>query len=400
MGTFANTGMRRRRRHRVSRSMATNVASAVLTVATVFAGPVPAASAAPVAHHPRFLIVAGTASMGISVVEVGQDGALSNVPGSPFPTGFGILSVVVAPDGRTVYVPHAGDRAVSGYRLDDHGVLRPIPGANITLDGPPTAAQLTPDGSHLFVVVGGLPGHVVSFAVASSGALTPAGARPVPVDGLSAVGMASVDPSGRYLRVATYLGNTMSDFAIGVNGSLTPLGATHVDLGPVRPGYTPDGRYLYESNEFGTDLSGFAIGPGGRLTPTPGSPYPTGGVPHGAIVTADGRRLYVPNAIGQSIAGFAVHPDGALTPLPGSPYAAPVATLPGQVALDPDGRHLYLVDVLTAHVTTMVHSYLIGADGSLAPSGRAPLDTGVIMSDGPVVAWADAAAIGSNIGGS
>ncbi|WP_198163748.1 lactonase family protein [Nocardia violaceofusca] len=347
--------------------------------------PVPNVSAMPAAH-PRFLIVGGTASMGIGVVRVEEDGALSAVAGSPFATGFGILSVVVAPDGRTVYVPHVGDQAVSGYRLDDNGALREIPGARIALDGPPTAAQLTPDGSHLFVVVGGVPGHVVSFAVAPSGALSPTGAPPVAVDGVSAVGMASVDPSGRYLRVATYIGNTLSSFAIGPGGILLPLGSTPVELGPVRPGYTPDGRYLYSSNEFGTDLSGFAIGADGGLIPTPGSPYPTGGVPHGALVTADGRHLYVPNAVGGSIAGFDVHSDGGLTPLPGSPYAAPAATMPGQVAVHPDGRHLYLADVLTAHGTTMVHSYLIGPDGGLVPSGQPSLDTGVVMSDGPVVA--------------
>ncbi|MGW5519450.1 lactonase family protein [Nocardia africana] len=345
----------------------------------------PEASAAPQAH-PRFLVVAGTASMGIGVAKVGDDGALTRVPGSPFPTGFGVLSLVLAPDGRTVYVPHVGDMAVSGYRLDDDGALHPIPGATVALDGPPTAAELAPDGSHLFVVVGGVPGHVVSFAVAPSGALSPTGAPPVPVEGLSAVGMASVDPSGRYLRVATYIGNTLSNFAIGADGALTPLGPRPVELGPVRPGYTPDGRFVYSSNEFGTNLSGFVIGADGTLTPTPGSPYPTGGVPHGAVVTADGRRLYVPNAIGQSIAGFEVRADGALTPLPGSPYTAPAATLPGQVALHPDGRHLYLADVLTAHGTTMVHSYSIEADGGLMPSGQPPIDTGVVMSDGPVVA--------------
>ncbi|AHH17588.1 hypothetical protein NONO_c27960 [Nocardia nova SH22a] len=382
MGTF---GTPRRWRHRIFGSITTNVAVTAVTAIVAFAGPLPTASAAPGEHH-RFLITAGTASMGISVIEVGDNGALSAVAGSPFPTGFGILSLVVAPDGRTVYVPHAGDLGVSGFRLDEAGALHPIPGANVTLDGPPTSAVLAPDGSHLFVVTGGFPGHVESFAVAPSGALTSTGAPPVPVDGISAVGMASVDPSGRYLRVATYLGNTVSSFAIGAGGVLTPLGPTRVDLGPVRPGYTPDGRYLYSSNEFGTDLSGFAVGADGSLTPTPGSPYPTGGVPHGAVVSADGHRLYVPNAIGQSIAGFDVHPDGALTPLPGSPYTAPAATLPGQVALDPDGRHLYLVDVLTAHITNLVHTYLIGDDGRLTPSGQPPIDTGVVMSDGPVVA--------------
>ncbi|MET9216164.1 MULTISPECIES: lactonase family protein [unclassified Nocardia] len=357
-------------------------ALAFLTVlCTTVSWPAPVTAAA----SSRFLITAGTASMGISVLRVADDGTLSTVPGSPFPTGFGVLSLVVAPDGRTVYVPHAGDAGVSGYRLDDDGALRPIPGADITVGGPPTSAALSPDGTRLFVVVGGAPGHVESFAVTPSGELVATGATAVPVDGFSAVGMARVDPSGRFLRVVTYLGNTLSTYAIAPDGALTPLGATAVELGPVAPGFTPDGRYLYVSNEFGFGLSGFAVGEDGRLTPTPGSPYPTHGVPHGAVPTADGTRLYVPNAMGTSIAGFDVHDDGRLTELLGSPYAGPGGTLPGQVALHPDGTTLYLVDVLTAQVTTRVHTYTIRPDGSLVPSGRPAADTGVIMSDGPVV---------------
>ncbi|MGW5570335.1 lactonase family protein [Nocardia thailandica] len=362
---------------------ATTTLLTVLLCALGAAGPVGPASAAPA--QPRFLITAGTASLGISVLRVNDDATLTPVPGSPFPTGFGVLSLVASADGRTVYVPHAGDFGVSGYRLADNGTLTAIPGATVTLGGPPTSARLSPDGTTLFVVVGGFPGHVESFTVAPSGALAPTGVPQVAVDGVSAVGMAGVDPSGRFLRVATYIGDTVSNFAIGPNATLTPLPTETVKFGPVAPGYTPDGRFLYVSNEFGFDVSGYAIGDDGTLVPTPGSPYPTGGVPHGAVATTDGSRLYVPNAVGSSIAGFAVGRDGALTPLPGSPYPAPAGTMPGQVALDPDGRHLYLVDVLTAQITTRVHTYDIGPDGALAHTGRAPVDTGVFMSDGPVV---------------
>ncbi|MGW5375783.1 lactonase family protein [Nocardia sp. NPDC003999] len=354
----------------------------VLLCAIGAVGPAAPASAAPA--RPRFLITAGTASLGISVLRVEHDTTLTPVPGSPFPTGFGVLSLVASADGRTVYVPHAGDFGVSGYRLDDNGALTPIPGAAVTVGGPPTSARLSPDGTVLFVVVGGAPGHVESFTVAPSGALTPTGASRVAVEGLSAVGMAGVDPSGRFLRVATYIGDTVSSYAVGAGATLTPLGTQTVRFGPVAPGYTPDGRFLYVSNEFGFDVSGYAIADDGRLTPTPGSPYPTGGVPHGAVASADGSRMYVPNAVGSSIAGFAVGADGALTPLPGSPYPAPAGTMPGQVALDPDGRHLYLVDVLTAQITTRVHTYTIGPDGALTHTGRDPVDTGVFMSDGPV----------------
>lgn len=359
---------------------------ALLTFIGITAGTTDRASAAPAAERPRFLLTAGTASMGISVLRVGEGGQLSTVPGSPFPTGFGVLSLVVSADQRTVYVPQAGNSTVTGYELDDSGTLRSVPGAEVKLSGPPTAAVLSPDGTLLFVVVGGLPGRVESFSVAPSGALSPTGMPPLAVDGASAVAMARVDPGGRFLRLTTYLGNSLSSFAIGVGGRLTPIGVTKVNLGPVAPALTSDGKFLYSSDEFGFNLSGFSVGPHGELTPTPGSPYPTGGVPHGAVTTADDTRLYVPNAVGQSIAGFEIDGDGSLTPLPGSPYEGPTGTLPGQVALDPDGIHLYLVDVLTMHVTSEVHTYLIRPDGSIVPSDRPPVDTGVIMSDGPVVA--------------
>lgn len=338
----------------------------------------------------RFLLTAATASMGISVLRVSDGARLSPVPGSPFRTGFGVLSLEVSPDGSTVYVPHIAEPAVSGYHLDASGRLTPIPGAYVRFAGLPTAARLSPDGKHLFVVVGGVPGRVESFAVSSSGALTPTGTPPVAVDGLSLVGQAAVDPDGRFLRVVTYLGNTLSSFAIGANGRLTPHGVTPIGLGPVAPAFTPDGKFLYTSDEITVSVSGFRVAADGDLVRTPGSPYLTGGLPHGAIATPDGTRLYVPNAIGPvitSIAGFHINADGGLTPLPNSPYLLPIGALPGSLALDPDGKHLYAVDVATVRaLSSQVHTYTINANGSLSPANRPAVDTGALITDGPVVA--------------
>ncbi|MEE3850192.1 hypothetical protein VZC37_07590 [Gordonia sp. LSe1-13] len=360
----------------------------VLAIVTLVVSPAPVGRSEPAAVD-RFLVTAATASMGISVQRVSDDGTLIRVPGSPFPTGFGVLSLTVSADGSTVFVPRALEPAVSGYRLDRSGRLHKIPGAYQRFSGPPTAAQLTPDGTHLFVVVGGVPGHVESFAVSPSGELRPTGAPHVPVDGLSAIGQAAIDPDGRFLRVLTYVGNTMSSYAIGANGQLTPHGVSTVGAGPVAPAFSPDGRFLYTSDELSFSVSGFEVSDDGSLTRTAGSPYPTGGIPHGAIVTPDGQRLYVPNAIGvgTSVAGFRIHRDGRLSPLPHSPYPMPLGSLPGQIALHPDGKHMYVVDVATVRSTSsQVHTYVINADGSLRPSGAAPVDTGLLITDGPAVA--------------
>ncbi|MFT4199214.1 lactonase family protein [Gordonia sp. (in: high G+C Gram-positive bacteria)] len=357
--------------------------TALLTALAVVAAPAPAVRADPPAKH--FLITAGTASMGISVLRVHDDGNLSPAPGSPFRTGFGILSVTVSPDKRTVYATHVGDGAISAFRIGQNGALHLV--NTVAVGGAPTGARVTPDGKYLYAVLGGFPGQVTTLAIAPSGALRPLN-RPRPSIGTlsSAVSMSSIDPSGRFLRVTSYISTTLTSYALSPRGGARPIGTSGVGFGPVAPGYTPDGTFLYSSDEFGFGLSGFRIHANGALTPTPGSPYATGGVPHGIITSPDGKRLYVPNAIGTSIAAYRIHGDGRLTPLPGSPYPGPMGTLPGQVALHPSGKWLYDVDVLTAGITSRVTTYRVRADGGLAPTGRPTADTGVFMSDGPVVA--------------
>ena len=108
-------------------------------------------------------------------------------------------------------------------------------------------------------------------------------------------------------------------------------------------------------------------------------------MPHGAEITGDGRRLYIPEVAGGRVSGFSIGADGALTPLPGSPYSVPPGTGPGRVLLSGDERHLYAADVLTATVTSKVHTFDVRPDGSLAPSELPSVDTGTVVADGPVL---------------
>ncbi|MET7767885.1 hypothetical protein [Nocardia sp. NPDC005366] len=320
---------------------------------------------------------------------VDGDGTLSNVPDSPFPTGPGVLSLVVSPNGRTVYVPHIDDRSVTGYRLDDNGTLHTV--ANITFRTPPAAVYLSPDGSQLFVVISGVPAQIYQYSIAPSGALVGTGAPPVRVNRLSDLRTAGIDVTGHSLQLASYLAVTLSATSIRADGRVTSLDATGGILGPVAPVYTPDGRYLYRSDGVGATVSGFSIGENGNLTPTPGSPYPTGGIAHGNVLSGDSKRLYVSNTSaagsgGGSVAGFQVSDDGELLALPGSPYPAPGGISWGHITAHPDGKYLYLADTPTTHGTTRMHTYEVHDDGSLIPSGREPVDTGVVVSDGPTIA--------------
>lgn len=338
-------------------------------------------------QSPQYLLVGGTASKTMASLRVENDGSLSPVPGSPFSVGLGALSIVVAADGRTVFVTEAAERAVTGYRVEDDGTVRPIPGSKAQLSGIPITSALSPDGSQLYVAVGGLPGHVQTFSVSPHRGITPAATKPQSVPGLSALTMVTVDPDGRFLRVTSFIDSAVHTFATSDNGALTPVGSVaRTGGGANNPGYTPDGRYFYVSHELGNSISGFGIGDDGTLTPTPGSPYPTGGLmAHGAEISVDGRHLYVPNVAGGSVAAFGINPDGSLAPLAGSPYRLPRGSGPGQVKLSDNGRKLYAADVLTTNITTELHIFDVLEDGRLSASDLPPVDTGVLLADGPVL---------------
>ena len=82
---------------------------------------------------------------------------------------------------------------------------------------------------------------------------------------------------------------------------------------------TPDGRFVYVSNAGSGSISGFAIGSGGTLTPIPGTILainPTGSSNIDIAVSADGKFLYSLNA-GTGVVGmFAIQPtNGSLTDL-------------------------------------------------------------------------------------
>ncbi|MEU4596003.1 beta-propeller fold lactonase family protein [Nocardia sp. NPDC023988] len=357
---------------------------AAVAVATVLlsAGAMSPAAAGPV-EDPQFLLVGGTVSGDVTVLRVEPSGGLTKVGQTP--VGLGVMSLALAPNGRHVYVSQAGEQRVTGYQIDYAGALRPIPGGAVEIGGGvPITSTLSADGRLLFVAVGGVPGHIRTYAVDPSGALTQTASISVP--GFSAIPMIRIDPDGRFLRFVSPFDSLISSFSIGPDGELTSIGAP-VSGGalPVNPGYTPDGRFVYVSNELGGDISGYSIGRDGHLTPTPGSPYASALMPHGAEVTADGARVYVPVVAGGGVAGYSIGTDGALAALPGSPFPAPPGSGPGTVLLSDGERHVYAADVLTTGITTRVHTYDVRPDGTLTLSALPSVDTGTVLGDGPIM---------------
>jgi 6-phosphogluconolactonase len=65
----------------------------------------------------------------VSAFAIGANGALTPVPGAPFPAGFAPVSVVVEPAAKFVFVANKISNNVSAYRIDPGGSLTPVPGS-------------------------------------------------------------------------------------------------------------------------------------------------------------------------------------------------------------------------------------------------------------------------------
>jgi 6-phosphogluconolactonase len=126
--------------------------------------------------------------------------------------------------------------------------------------------------------------------------------------------------------------SAISSYSVRSNGALTPISSSVPTLGSAANCWnvvTPDGRFVYASNAGSGSVSGFAIGNGGTITPLPGTVLainPTGSSNIDITISADGIFLYTLNAGTGAVGMFAIQPtNGALTDL-GTAGSLPAAS--------------------------------------------------------------------------
>ena len=226
-------------------------------------------------------------------------------------------------------------------------------------------------------------GAILQFAIGSDGSLSPlavasvsAGSWPVSV---------SADPSGRFVYVANLLDATISQFAIGADGGLVPLAPAVVAIPGPYPMAVGDalsvgsqGRFLYVVTSPRdppgpvASIAQYAIGTDGTLSSlTPG--YLSLATAASGALTLDpgGQHAYLAGRSPTApgvIAQFAVGGDGTLALL--TPAQVAVASAAVAVAIAPDGRNVYaLSDCADPACDGQVAQYAVGMDGALAPTG-------------------------------
>jgi YVTN family beta-propeller protein len=132
----------------------------------------------------------------------------------------------------------------------------------------------------------------------------------------------------------------------------------------------PDGRHAYVADQQDDTVSVYAVGAGGALTPS--ATVATGDGPVGVTIAPDGDSAYVTDFSAGAISQYDVAADGALTPK--TPATVDGVASPVALALSPDGRRAYATDETLAGT---VSQFSVGPDGTLEPMTPATVDAGV-----------------------
>ena len=333
------------------------------------------------------------------------NGSLSPLSSGPVPTGMNPTSIVADPTGHYVYVVNQGDDTISQFSVSSDGVLTALSPATVSVANPSGStsysASIDPGGRYLYVVgrffypsgpaVPALvaPGVVLQFSIGSSGALTPLSPASITVPG-STAGPLVIDPAGQHGYLAG-LGQVFQ-FSISGNGTLAPLTqASFATTDAVNVTVTPDGRSAYVLSAcIDTACDGqigeYTVGMDGTLTPT-GATTPTDShvIPVALEIDTSGSGAYLlANQMGVDTNVGALYPfsinstSGALQP--GSPPSVSVSS--GAVAESVFGASLYALSASAVGFASgspqggHVDHYAIGSGGLLIEKDSVSMSSG------------------------
>ena len=281
----------------------------------------------------RYVFVGNEGSNDVSTFAVNSTtGALTAVPGSPFPAGTNPQALALLDylnsGAYVLYVANAGSaNNVSAYNIDDGtGALNLLfgPGASTIATGKnPTSIAIGVEHNSvpfIYVANHGGSNDISAFdynLAPVPGSPFPAGGNPLSL---------AVGASGKFLYSANpdATNPSISGFSIDpTSGALSRLSGSPFKL-PVSHYMATDqtGAYLYVTA--GANIVAYAIdATTGALTALPGFPVSAGADAYSVSIDPTNRFLYVANHGGANIAGFRLDASsGALTPIPGSPFQA------------------------------------------------------------------------------
>lgn len=227
----------------------------------------------------------------------------------------------IAQHGGLVYVLNTGaSSGVTGFLLNGDRLAQ-IPNSTRFLSTNTSGAAsiaFSPDGRFL-AVTERLTNTIDVFLVQPDGTLSPAVENASVGPGAFSVNFA---PNGAAIVSETGPGgvpngSAISSYAVQANGTLSVISTSVPTFGAANcwNAITPDGRFVYVSNAGSSTISGFAIGADGTLTPLPGTVVgsnPSGATNLDVTVSADGKFVFTLNTGNGTIGIFAIQKDGTL----------------------------------------------------------------------------------------
>lgn len=283
----------------------------------------------------KYVYVGNEGSNDISAFAVDiTTGALTAVPGSPFPAGTDPQAMTLY--GNLLYVANAGSANVSAYTIDmSTGALIAMPGSPVAVGKSPTSIVVDPDNGIVFVANHGGSNDISAFHLDLSpvpGSPFPAGGNPLSLgltfwQGGMFLYAANPDPTNPSLS-AFSVDSTTGAFS-PLSGSPFPQPVSHYMATTPVGFYISLWRssvhtipYLYATS--GAGIVGYASDIAtGALTALPGFPVSTGANAYSVTINPTNQFLYVANEGAANISGFRLNAlTGVLTPMAGSPFPA------------------------------------------------------------------------------
>jgi 6-phosphogluconolactonase (cycloisomerase 2 family) len=276
------------------------------------------ASPVSIVVHPseKFVYVANQRENDISLFRIDNETTELSEVTPRTPTDLSPVALAIGSGGTLLFAANAISNNISAYSINSgDGTLTEMAGSPFPTGARPVALVMTPSAKFLYVASANL-GAVFAYANVSGAFETVAGS-PFPVG--SGPFSLAVDPAEHFLYVANSTANTISVLSIDDNsGILTPIAGSPFSTGissttmtsPISVTLHPSGKFLYAAN-FATDnVSGFSIDPNsGVPTLLKGAPFAAGTHPVFAVIDSAGNFLYVLNQSSTNISEFKITPD-------------------------------------------------------------------------------------------
>lgn len=267
-----------------------------------------------------------------------NSGVLTPLAGSPITAGPAVQSIVIHPSKKFLYAANSGESDVSLFTMSSDGALTEVTPRTV-VGTSPTLLVMDSAGSLLYVANSGSNSISVFSVDAGSGALTAVGSA-FPI-GITPLNM-KLSPSGNVLYVtgAGSPAGFIEVFSLNA-GAPTFLQLVQPGANPYGLAIDPSGAHLYTANTGDNSISEFTINPDGSLTELSGSPIGESfSTPLALLVDNSGKYLYVANEGSSNLAAYGIGTDGGLSLLTNSPFGT--GSQPSFITSDPSGKYLFV----------------------------------------------------------